>query len=584
MAVANRTRYRRALREERPRPSFTRRRLALATLMGLAFVSVMASAFYRQILETDFLRHEGERRFLREREIPARRGMILDRNGEPLAISTAVATFTANPRRLVGNRQAINELAAALDLDPEQLNQRVENNRQRGFMYLRRRVEHHRVDVVREITNRYNLEGIGVETEYRRFYPGGESFAQVIGYTDIDDRGQEGIELAYDQHLAPKPGRRRVIQNGRGHIIEEVEQIRPPHHGQDLRLTLDRRLQFFAYRELKRATLEHQAAAACAVLIDVPTGEILALVNQPAFNPNASRTETADQRRNRAITDVFEPGSTVKPFVVAQALEAGLIRPETRIDTSPGTMQVGRNRVRDIRNFGLLDATGVITKSSNIGVVKIAQQMEKEQLWQMYRNLGFGSRTQIGFPSEQGGFLSHFSRWSNFEYATLSFGYGLNATALQLAQAYAVLAREGSYLPATLVQDQPRVGARPVFSPSTADTTVKMMETVVSVQGTARRAAIPGYRVAGKTGTAKKAGPGGYIDGSYQAVFAGIAPLDNPRFVLAVMVDEPGGDHYYGGLVAAPVFAAVMQAALRLYDVPPDAAQESLFLRASTVQ
>lgn len=556
-------------------------------LLGATFVAVLGSAFYRQVLETEFLRSEGEKRFLRTREIPARRGMVTDRNGVPLAISTAVTTIWADPRQLVDRDDALTELATALELPLDELRARLASatERRRHFMYLRRRVEPQVARAVEGVIDAHRLAGVGMDTEYRRYYPGGEMFGHVIGYTNVDDEGQEGIELAYESVLAARPGARRVVQDGRGRVVAEIEQLRAPEHGQDLALSIDRRLQFLMYRELMRAVKEHRAASGSAALIDVHTGEVLALVNQPAYNPNTPRSEPADQRRNRALTDVFEPGSTVKPFVVAAGLEAGIITPRTPIHTSPGVYQVGNNRVRDIRNLGTLDVTAVITRSSNIGVVKIAQQMDRATLWRLYDQLGFGRPTEIAFPGERTGRLPHFQRWSNFEHATLAFGYGLNVTTLQLAQAYAVLAADGVRRPLTLFRRDSIPPGERVFSVDTARQVRLMMETVVATErGTARRAAVAGYRVGGKTGTAKKASARGYVAGKYQSVFAGMAPIPEPRFVMVVMIDEPGGQHFYGGIVAAPTFATVMQAALRLYNVPPDDPQASRLLAAQRRQ
>ncbi len=563
--------------------SFARRRLLIGLALAVGFASVSASAFYRQVFETQFLQEEGAKRFLRDREIPARRGIITDRNGEPLAISTSVATIWADPQLLIERGVALEALALALEEPADALAARIAQSAARGrrYMYLQRRVEPHRARAVEDVVETYRLGGIGMETEYRRFYPGGEILSQVIGFTGIDDQGQEGIELIRNNQLKANPGRRRVIQDGHRRIVEEVEQLRAPVHGEDIALSIDQRLQFLAYRELKRAVDEHRAIGGSAALLDVSTGEILALVNQPSFNPNQPRRESAETRRNRALTDVFEPGSTVKPFVIAAALERGIVKPQTAIDTSPGVLQIGRNRVRDYRNLGRLDTTGVLTKSSNVGVVKIAQQMDPAVLWQLYGHLGFGKTTEVGFPGERTGFLSHYARWSHFEHATLTFGYGLNVTTLQLAQAYAIIAADGLKRPTTLFRRDRIPPAERVFTPETARAVREMLETVVSSAGTARRAAIPGYRVAGKTGTAKKATEGGYIDGKYQSVFVGMAPVSAPRFVMVVMIDEPRGKDYFGGIVAAPTFASVMQAALRLYNVAPDDPTHPLILTST---
>jgi cell division protein FtsI (penicillin-binding protein 3) len=578
---ANKSRRKRAERVERlaTAPSFRQRRRVMVALMVGFLSAVVGSAFDRHILDTDFLKNEGERRYLRVREIPARRGMILDRNGEPLAVSTPVATVWGNPRVLVHRREAVRDLAAALEIDGARLMSRLEEKRGRAFIYLKRRIGPEQTLAVERVKQEYKLhQGLGMESEYRRFYPSGEVFGHLTGFTNVDDRGIEGLELAFDAWLGAEAGKRRVIQDGRRRVVAEVERIKPPRHGKDLTLSLDRRLQFLAYRELKRAVRTHRAVSASAVVLDVTTGEVLAMVNQPAYNPNANLGDKVSTRRNRAITDVMEPGSTVKPFVVAAAMEAGLVSPTTPIDTSPGTLRVGRDRVKDVRNYGLLDTTGVITKSSNVGVVKLAMRMDKAVLWQLYDRLGFGRPTQIEFPGEVAGRLRHFESWRQFEHATLAFGYGLSVTSLQLAQSYAVLAANGIKRPVTLLRrDEVPEGTR-VLSAATAGKVRAMMETVVSAQGTAKRAAIDGYKVAGKTGTAKKAVRGGYASRRYQAVFAGIAPASKPRFVMVVMVDEPRGKHYYGGRVAAPVFASVMAGALRLFNVPPDDPGEALML------
>jgi cell division protein FtsI (penicillin-binding protein 3) len=578
-------RMRRAELARRKPPNFAARRAALVLMLGLAFTAVTGAAFYRQVVEHQFLQTEGEKRFLREREIPARRGMVTDRNGQPLALSTSVATVWADPKMLVEHRDALPALAEALEMSSDALHGRLAQyvDAKKRFIFLRRRVEPQCAQAVSDVVDKYQLTGVGMDTEYRRFYPGGEMFGQVVGFTNIDDAGQEGVELIFDDWLRAEPGKRRVIQDGRGHVVEEIEQMRPPSHGKDLALSLDRRLQFLAYRELKRAVAGNRAASGSAVLLDVRTGEVLAMVNQPSFNPNAARKEPVDSRRNRAMTDVFEPGSTVKPLVVATALEAGVINPHTPISTAPGFLAVGSNRVRDIHNYGSLDTTSVITKSSNVGIVKIAQMMDRSVLWQTYHKLGFGRPTEVKFPGERSGHLSNYRSWSRFEHATHAFGYGLNVSTLQLAQAYAVLANDGVRRPASLQRRDSIPEGERVFSADTARKVRLMLETVVSEKGTARRAAVPGYRVAGKTGTAKKSfGRGGYAAGKYQAVFAGMAPATNPRFVMVVMIDEPRGKAFYGGLVAAPTFAKVMEAALRLYNVPPDDPQGSLLLASAT--
>lgn len=551
-------------------PGFARRWRVLVGALGVLFLAVVWSAFERQVMEKNFLRSEGERRYLRVREIPARRGMILDRNGEPLAVSTPVSTVWGDPRRLVAQPQVVHALAQVLEIDETALMERLTAKRERAFMYLKRRIGPEETLAIKRVLAEHRPRGVGLETEYRRFYPGGKIFGHVIGFTDVDDRGIEGAELAFDSWLRAEPGKQRVIQNGRRHIVAEVERVKPARHGKDLALSIDRRLQFLAHRELARAVTKHRALAASAVVLDVETGEVLAMVNQPTYNPNAKLNGKGSARRNRALTDVMEPGSTLKPLVVAAALEEGLVKPNTPINTSPGTLRVGHDKVKDIRNYGRLDTTGVITKSSNVGVVKLALRMRKAVLWQLYDRLGFGRLTRVEFPGERAGQLRHFRDWRAFEHAALAFGYGVSVTTLQLAQAYGVLAADGLKRPVSLLKRREHPTPERILSADTTRKVRAMMETVVFARGTARLAAIGGYRVAGKTGTARKAVHGGYSSERYQSVFAGMVPASRPRFVMVVVVDEPRGKHYYGGLVAAPVFAAVMTDALRLFNVPPD--------------
>lgn len=582
--MATRNRRARRVASQKPKPNLRLRRQLLGGLLSLAFVTLSAGVFYRQVIQTEFLQREGESRHLRVAEIAARRGMITDRNGEPLAVSTPVETVSAEPRKLAERMEVIAPLAQALGMDAAQLREKVQSNRERGFIYLKRRVSFGEADAVKAVVSEHKIDGVNFDTEYRRYYPGAEFFGQVIGFTDIEDRGQEGIELAYDHVLKAEPGLHRVIRDGRNRVVQEIEQIRPSRPGRDLALSLDRRLQFLAYRELKAAVVEHRAKGGSAVVLDVATGEILAMVNQPGFNPNTDRGGSSERRRNRALTDVMEPGSTMKPLVVAAALEKGRISPRTPIATAPGFYKVARNTVKDVRNYGTLDVTGVITKSSNVGAVKIAQMIDYADLWGIYDQVGFGRRSGVGFPGESSGRLRHYSNWRPFEHATLAFGYGLSVTTLQLAQSYAVLAADGIKRPATLFKHDPSAPVQSerqevrVLSTDTARQVRAIMETVVSAQGTAAKAAITGYRVAGKTGTAKKASSSGYSGRRYQSVFAGLVPAGRPRLVMVVMIDEPGGKSYYGGTVAAPVFQKVMEGALRLFNVPPDDPVPSMLL------
>jgi cell division protein FtsI (penicillin-binding protein 3) len=467
--------------------------------------------------------------------------------------------------------EAIAPLAKILGLDAKQLAQKVETNSKKGFIYLKRRVEPKVAGDVQVLAEQIKELGVALDTEYRRYYPGGEVFGHIIGFTDIEDRGQEGLERAFEESLAARPGMRRVLQDGQGKVVEEIEQIHAPNNGKDLTLSLDQGLQFIAYRELMRAVQLHRAAAGTAVVLDVTTGEVLAMVNQPAFNPNDLQGGQGDNRRNRALTDVMEPGSTAKPLVVAAALDLGKVTPDTSFNTSGGRLAIGGKTVKDVHAYGTLTTTGIITKSSNVGVVKIAMMMERETLWSLYDRLGFGKPTGVQFPGESGGRLRHYKRWSTFEHATQAFGYGFNVTALQLAQGYAVIAADGVKRQVSLLKREKSPAEERVLKATTARQVRAMMETVVSDKGTAKLAAIEGYRVAGKTGTAKKSsGRRGYTAGRYQSVFAGMVPVSNPRLVMVVMIDEPRGKAYYGGLVAAPVFSKVMTEAVRIFNVPPD--------------
>jgi len=538
-------------------------------VLGILLASLSAlvwRAFDLQLEEREFLRGQGEARHLRVVTVPAHRGMITDRHGEPLAISTPVDSVWANPQELIVARDRLPELAGLLGLPVDGVQQLLAGRGDREFVYLRRHVA---PDLAREVMA-LGLPGVALQREYRRYYPAGEVAGHVLGFTNIDDIGQEGIELAYDDHLRAEPGSKQVIKDRLGHVIDEVGSIRDPRPGHDLRLSLDRRIQYLAYRELKAAVQRYNASSATAVVLDVRTGEVLAMVNQPSFNPNNRRVLQGKNYRNRAVTDVFEPGSTLKPFTIAAALESGRYQPGTVIDTTPGWFQVGRLTVRDIRDFGPIDVATVITKSSNVGASKIALDLSGEEFWQVLDRVGFGAPTGSGLPGEVAGMLTSPRRWGPVEKATLSYGYGLSVTPLQLAQAYGVLANNGIRVPVSLLaRDQQPAGER-VLSQTTVSDLVRMMETVVSPVGTARRAAVTGYRVAGKTGTVKKSVAGGYSDNSYVAVFAGMAPASRPRLVTVVMVNEPRGKEYYGGLVAAPAFARIMAGALRLMNITPD--------------
>ena len=550
-----------------PAGQFSRLRLGtVVALFGLAALVLAGRAFQLQVLQQDRLKREGDARAVRVVPLAAHRGRILDRHGQPLAISTPVDSVWANPAELMGARHRWPELARALGLKPAALARRVTARRGREFVYLRRQV----TPAVARRVRALGLPGVGLLREYRRYYPAGEVAAHVLGFTDVDDRGQEGLELALEEILRARPGRKRVVRDRKGHVIKDVELIQAPRPGRDVILAMDRRLQYLAYRELKRAVLRHRARGGSAVILDARTGEVLAMANQPGFNPNDRSQIRPGRYRNRAVTDVFEPGSAIKPFTVAAALERRVVSPRTVIDTAPGLLRVGRNTVRDVRNYGAIDVATIIRKSSNVGAARIALATPPEAFWRVLDRAGFGQVTAVGFPGEAAGRLAHYRHWRGFERAALAFGYGTSVTALQLAQAYTVFANGGRLVPASLLRLESPPATRQVVSRRTARRVLAMLEGVVSREGTAAKAAVPGYRVAGKTGTVKKAGAGGYAEDAYLAVFVGIAPVSDPRLVMVVTVDDPRGEAYYGGEVAAPVFRRVMQGALRLLEVPPD--------------
>ncbi|MES9855839.1 MAG: penicillin-binding transpeptidase domain-containing protein [Sedimenticola sp.] len=555
-------------------PSYRARRLSLLLLLSLSGLLLIWGAVERQIIETDFLQNEGQRRHLRVVEITADRGMITDRQGEPLAISTPVDSVWANPQILSLDRRVLAPLAKLLGWDLDELRRQLAQRSGRSFIYLKRRVNPDLAAKVMALVDQKEIAGVGLQREYRRYYPSGEMFAHVVGFTGIDDHGLEGLELAYEKWLKGRSGKKRVIRDGHARVVKDVEQILEPRKGNDLVLSLDRRLQYLAYRELMGAVKQNKAKSGSAVIVDVKTGEVLAMVNQPAYNPNGNKRGKTGRFRNRAVTDVFEPGSTMKPFTIAAALESGKYQANTLIDTSPGVFRVGRYPVKDIRDYGVIDVSTVISKSSNVGVSKIALSLPKDQLWGLFSQLGFGEPSYTGFPGEAGGQLPPYQRWAKIDQATLAFGYGLSVTPLQLADAYTTIAADGIRRPLSLLKRSEPAEEKRVMSAATAKSVRKMMEAVVSVKGTAPRAAVAGYRVAGKTGTVKKSIAGGYSDDRYTAVFAGMAPASDPRLVMVVMIDEPGAGKYYGGLVAAPVFAKVMAGSLRLLNVAPDAPDE----------
>lgn len=554
------------MKTEQKIPTQNMRRIILLLMFVVVVALLMWRVVYLQVFNKGFLQDQGSARHLRTVTVAAHRGMIMDRNGEALAISTPVESVWVNPAMLVNQRQVLPQLAKILELDLDMVEQTLAERMDKEFVYLKRHVNPDTAKMVLAL----EAEGVFTQREYRRYYPAGEVVSHILGFTNIDDQGQEGIELAYEDWLKGTPGKKRVIKDRLGRVIEDVESIMTSSAGKDLHLSIDRRIQYLAYRELKAAITLNKARSGSAVMLDVQTGEVLAAVNQPSFNPNNRKNTRISQYRNRAVTDVFEPGSTIKPFTIAMALESKKYQPSTIIDTSPGTLKVGRNTIRDMRNYGKIDVTHVITKSSNVGVSKIALSLEAERIWSMFNRLGFGNVTESGFPGESSGLLSHFSRWHPIEQATLSFGYGLSVTPLQLAHAYSVLAADGVSRPVSFIQQDKPVAGEQIISTKISREVREMMKTVISDEGTGIQASVHGYQVAGKTGTIHKSAAGGYSNDRYIAVFAGIAPASDPRLVLVVMINDPGGEQYYGGQVAAPVFSRVMSGALRLLDVAPD--------------
>ena len=539
--------------------------------MALCATALVVRAVDLQLVDNAFYQQKADARFLREVPIPTSRGMITDRNGEPLAVSSPVESLYANPQELANNPLAIERLAEATGLPSDYLTRYVSQRKDKEFMYVPR---HRRVNpAVAQKIMALKIPGVFSQREFRRFYPQGEAVAHVLGFTNIDDQGQEGVELAFDEWLRGRPGAQKVIRDRHGRIVEHVDLVRPAEPGKDLVLSIDRRIQFLAYRELKRTLLETGAASGSVVILDVATGEVLAMANLPSYNNNRVSGENRDAYRNRAVTDLLEPGSTMKPLTVAAGLEAGVITPTTRFDTSPGWIPNGRYRTSDFKNYGVLDTTGIITKSSNVGVSKIVKLLPDAQFDAFLRRFGFGTSTGSGFPGEAPGTFPPPERWSGTHKQTLSYGYSLSVTPLQIARAYAALGNGGRLVTPTFIKGGHSGESREILAPDIAAQVMRMMQTVTEPGGTATRAAILGYHVAGKTGTARKSSGGGYSR-RYIAYFAGLVPVDRPRFSVTVVINDPdtsgGGSTYGGGWISAPLFARVMEGALRLMDVPPD--------------
>ncbi|MFT5594320.1 MAG: cell division protein FtsI (penicillin-binding protein 3) [Oceanicoccus sp.] len=538
------------------------------TVLGaglLLFVALLVRLAQLQVFETTFLQDEGAKRTVREHSIDAYRGMIVDRNNEPLAVSTPVKSIWANPKQILKDQINISQLAPLLNMTAAQLNARITQNHAKEFIYLDRHMNPAMAKTIVEL----KLPGIGIQQEFKRYYPAAEVASHVVGFTNIDEQGIEGVELAYDAWLQGQPGKGRVVKDRLGRLVKDLGVMKAAEPGSELMLSIDLRLQYQAYRELKASVQQHGAKAGSLMMVDVKSGEILALVNQPAFNPNNRSELKAASVRNRSVTDIFEPGSTVKPFTVAAALMSGDINADSIINTHPGYLRIGSKTIRDHRDYGELDITGVLTKSSNVAVSKLSFKLGGENLWNFYQQLGLGKLVGLGLPGEHGGQIAvEGNNWNKLQSATLSYGYGLAVTPLQLAQAYQVLANGGVKQSLTLVRRNPEKGTR-IMSEQVANDVVKMLESVVGPKGTARRAHVEGYPVAGKTGTVHKVGVNGYEDERYLSLFAGIAPADDPRIVTIVVIDEPNGREYYGGEVAAPIFSRVTQSSLRLLNVTP---------------
>jgi cell division protein FtsI (penicillin-binding protein 3) len=539
----------------------------------LAWFAVLGlRALYLQLLNNDFLQAKGESRYARAITLSATRGMIVDRHGEPLAISTPVESVAASPADIDLRPDAKARLSRLLEMDAADLERRLADTK-REFVYLKRQLPPHEATKIVEL----NIPGVFLQREYRRYYPGGEVMAHLIGFTDIDERGQEALELAFDSTLTGKPGNRRVLKDRRGRIIEDIEVVREPQHGEKLTLSIDARVQYLAHRELKKAVADHRAKAGGIVVLDAQTGEVLALTNLPTYNPNNRGKMDPSRTRNRAVTDLFEPGSTLKPFTAAAALESGIVRAETIIQTSPGQLTIGNRTIRDAHPHGALSVMQVIQKSSNIGAAKMALSLPSQTLWNVFRNVGFGVVPESGFPGEVSGRLRPYASWKPIEQATMSYGHGISVSLVQLARAYTIFARDGELVPLTLQRRDAPVEAVRVVKPETARSIRTMLELAVQPGGTAPKAQIAGYRVGGKTGTAHKLEGKTYTN-KYISSFVGLAPASKPRLIVAVMIDEPSAGAHYGGAVAAPVFREVMAGALRLLAIAPDAPVNNVVL------
>jgi cell division protein FtsI (penicillin-binding protein 3) len=537
----------------------------IVAAIATGFVALAGRAAWVQVFANDFFQKQGEVRFARTLELPANRGRILDRNGLLLATSVPVPSIWAIPEDVERDGPRLAQLSKLLGMTPADLDKKLQDE-DKTFVWLKRQVD----DTVAQQIAALNIKGIYQRKEYKRQYPEGEAAAHVVGFTNVEDRGQEGMELAFNRELAGRSGLRHVIKDRLGRAVEDVGEQVPPVDGRDLQLSIDSKVQFFAYQKLRDAVLENKAKAGSVVVLDAASGEVLALANYPSYVPNRRQNLTGEQLRNRALTDVFEPGSTMKPFTIGLALETGLVTPQTQIQTAPGYVVIGGMKISDSHAHGLLTVQEVIQKSSNIGTLKIALQMQPRQMWELFTQAGFGQKPQITFPGAVSGRLRPYKSWRPVEQATMSYGYGLSASLFQMARSYTVFAHDGQIIPATLLKtNEPATGVR-VFSSKTAAAMRTMLQMAAGPGGTGPKAQTLGYSVGGKSGTAYKQVGKGYATNKYRSWFVGIAPIDKPRIIVAVMVDEPSAGKYFGGDVAAPVFSTTVQQTLRLLGVQPD--------------
>ena len=541
----------------------------IVAMFALGFAVLALRAAYVQVVGNDFFQRQGEVRFARTLELPANRGRLLDRNGLILASSVPAASIWAIPEDVDQDdaevRAKLKELAKLLSMPLADLQARLADE-DKTFVWIKRQLDWELGQKIAAL----NIKGIYQRKEYKRQYPEGESAAHVVGFTNVEDKGQEGMELAFNRLLAGKPGSRRVIKDRLGRVVEGVGEVVPPVDGRDMQLSIDSKVQFFAYQKLRDQVAVHKAKAGSVVVLDAITGEILALANYPSYVPDKRQNLSGEQLRNRALTDTFEPGSTMKPFTIALALETGRVKPSTVIDTTPGRLTITGSTISDTHNYGALTVEGVIQKSSNVGTTKIAMQMPAREMWETFSAAGFGQKPQIDFPGSVSGRLRPYKTWRPIEQATMSYGYGLSASLFQMARSYTVFAHDGQIIPATMLKtDQPATGV-PVVSPQTAAAVRKMLQMAAGPGGTGQKAQTLGYSVGGKSGTARKQVGKSYSSGKYRAWFTGMAPIDKPRIIVAVMIDEPSNGVYYGGAVAAPVFSEVVQQTLRMMGVQPD--------------